>query len=220
MRTKIASVLLLGLLCVTLDATMCSAQTRTTPVEVENTPTVQSQQNGTWSVGITGTPNVAVTNTPSVSVTNTPSVSVSNSPTVKIDSVTNTISAPTLTKGVKLWTTDPTFSGSSNSISFNCSGYREVKVVIKVSSALTNPENLKVFPEYDGIPSGGSFTPGYVTFATPTNSIIQGAPFLQSSGVCMFVVPVLSSTMWFYVQNGTGSSVTIDSARSWAWLVN
>lgn len=105
-RAKLTAflVVVIGVFC----ATAVSAQGRTTPVEVKNTPLVQidegankvsASQSGDWGVAILGIPsvaqggawNVGITNTPNVSVTNTPNVSVTNSPTVKIDGTTNVV---------------------------------------------------------------------------------------------------------------------------------
>lgn len=88
----------IGVFC----ADAASAQGRTTPVEVKNSPSVminpagsgvKASQGGDWAVSIVGTPSVSQSGTWSVGITNTPNVSVSNSPTVKIDATTNTVKA-------------------------------------------------------------------------------------------------------------------------------
>jgi hypothetical protein len=203
--------------CALAFSTASFAQTRTTPVEVQNSPVVKvdttqnrvkAEQYGPWQVEIVGTPGV----------------SVSNSPTVKIDSNTNTVSAPTLSSGVRLFAgaTPIVMAAPStlSSVSFDCKGYREVRVVIKFSTSAPH-DQFRIFPEYSSTPGGGTFSPGYVTGQVPTNPIVQYANFVQSSGVCVFTLPVLSERMYLLLYNAsTTNTVSVDSDRSWVWLVN
>ncbi len=209
-------------------STTAFAQTRTTPVEIKNTPTVNVAN--TPSVTLVNTPNVAVTNTPSVNVANTPAVTVSNipsvvvnnQPTVKIDATANTVTTPTISSGIRLWSSDLTMANNSSAScsQFTCTGYREVRAAIKLTSAPLDPANLKIYIECEGTPSGGGTLLGHVTFVTPTDPIVQHCNFVQSSSMCIFVAPVISNRMWFYITNNSGGSITIDSDRSWVWLVN
>lgn len=152
----------------------------------------------------------------------TPSVSVVNTPIVGISSAANVVSTPTVSSGVKLFTsTNPVIPspGQLSSPYFTCTGFREVRVVVKFSMA-GSPSLLKIFPEYSQTPGGGVLTPGYVTCDTPSDPIVKHANFVQSGGVCVFTLPVLSTSMYLLFQNESGSNVTIDSDRTWVWLVN
>ncbi len=117
-------------LCVLLCAVGVSADTRTTPVEVENTPTVKvdatdntvkAQQSGTWSVGI--------------------------SPSL------NTVQTQITGQMYQPWTTNQVIAdgGSISWESPQLTGYREARVVITTNNPYPNAESIGRFPGTDRI---------------------------------------------------------------------
>lgn len=201
--------------------------TRTTPVEVKNSVsidqsgnTVNAQQSGAWNVGVTGTPNVNVSNTPSVAVTNIPNVILTNSPTVKIDSANNMVKAPTQSSFFALWSTNQSIGkyGYLWRYSIDCAGFKEARFFIK----------LDTICDYTKVKTGvEAYTPnnlfafiGACDFAPPANALCNQANFTSGSGTCVFTVPVISNTMAIYIYNGNLDSITIDGSRSWVYLVN
>lgn len=201
---------------------------RTTPVEVKNAVTidqtgntVKSQQNGTWSVGVTGTPSVNVTNVPSVNVINTPSVSVTNTPTVMIDDKYNTVKAPAQSSTVQLWTGIQLIASngvlSSNDI--NCKGYKEARFFIYVGLCTADLTKALVGVRFTS-PSGNAVNFAKASFATSAAPLLNQSNVLTATRACFFTVPVMSDTMSIYISNLDVNQLSIDGSRSWVYLVN
>jgi hypothetical protein len=179
-------------LCVLLCAVGVSAQTRTTPVEVENTPTVKidatdntvkAQQSGTWSVGI--------------------------SPSL------NTVQTQITGQMYQPWTTAQVIAngGYISWESPQCTGYREARVVIITN----NPyPTLKVWIGFRG--PDGLMTVGTCSFGTVSQGLISQANFVGAPSVCTFTVPMMSPVIYLRVENNTGNPVTI-SESSWIYVV-
>lgn len=152
-----------------------------------------------------------------VTVSNTPTVKVDASAnTVKIDPGSNVVASPALSKTVQLWAAQQVIpvNGTLDGPSINCSGYREIRVVIgsAVSSA-----NLKVNIMFSN--GAMSFAVGSCSFGPVTGGVVSGTGFVNNGYVCSFTVPVMSDTFSLNVSNGTGASATISNA-SWVYLVN
>lgn len=223
-RTHICSALA-ALACVISLACASVAQTRTTPVEVENSPTVKidasanlvrSEQNGEWAVEVIGTPSVNVAGMPAVDVNPHP---VTQGGEWNVGLVgTPPVATPTVSKGLRLWTSDQVLPQNTQtfSASIDCAGYREVKVVISFNAG--SGVVLKLFPEYYSTPGGMPFTPGGIRIAPYFNTLIPG---VEASST-VFALPVLSPTLRLLIQNQSTTAInaTIDSTRSWVWLTN
>jgi hypothetical protein len=247
LTSKLISLPVAAIACgVGLSVTPVCGAERTTPVTVKNllgidpnNNTVKAQQlgawnvnitgsatvtqSGSWSVGLTGSPNVTIANSPSVTITNTPNVSVANIPTVKIDSTTNSVATPTQRKAVQLWTSDQVVappSGQVTSPSFDCVGYKQMYIIVKCTQESVSPTLVKVFLQLTVPTTSQTFSPGYANFTAPSGGLSGQATFVQSLGICMFSFPVIADQCRVLVQNQSTSSVTIDSARSWVYLVN
>lgn len=222
-------VIAIGTICSLAFSTTAFAQTRTTPVEVENSPTVKIEstnntvkaaQSGTWTVGVSGTPNVSVTNTPSVTVANTPSVSVTNTPTVGISAAANTVKPVTNRQSILFWTSNQTIENNTALFTspIDCSGYREIRVVLGASVQSANLVTRVFFYS----PSGGYLPVLLGNFATPSQPISENANFVGtvlSGGNCVFIVPVMSDTFRLSITNNTGATASI-SSWSWAYLID
>ena len=175
-----------------LCAVGVSAQTRTTPVEVENTPTVKvdatdntvkAQQSGTWSVGI--------------------------SPAL------NTVQTQITGQMYQPWTTTQVIpdGGFISYESPQLTGYREARVAVFTN----NPSpNLKVWIGFRG--PAGLNTVGTCSFGTVSQGLITQANFVGAPSVCTFTVPMMSPVIYLRIENGTGFPVTI-SESSWIYVV-
>jgi hypothetical protein len=180
-------------LCVLLlCAVGVSAETRTTPVEVENTPTVKvdatdntvkAQQNGTWSVGI--------------------------SPAL------NTVQTKITGQMLQPWTTTQVIpdGGFISYESPQLAGYREARVAIFTN----NPSlNLKVWIGFRG--PAGLLTVGTCSFGTVSQGLISQANFVGAPSACTFTVPMMSPVIYLRIENNTGGPATI-SESSWIYVV-
>lgn len=204
------------------------ATSRTTPVEVKNPisidqsgNTVNAQQSGTWSVGVTGTPNVNVSNIPGVTITNTPNVNLINSPAVRIDEKYNSVKTPTQSSAMKLWN-ENTFvaaSGTTWSNNIYCKGYKEARIIIKLgpySNDLTKVYvNVYIFT-----PDGFKTFLGKTAFSSPTIKSISQGDLEYGADSCIFTVPVMSDNMAIQIYNGDVKQLPIYSRDTWAYLVN
>ena len=229
MRT-ITILILITLVCVLSCSTMSFAQTRTTPVEVENTPTVKidgtantvkvDPSGNTVKIDPTGN-TVQVSGTPSVNVVNTPTVSVGNSPVIKMDTTQNIVKTPTQNNLIQLWAGTQTVAGNGGIISsslMNCSGYKEARLVIVGQSIYSEPEKIRIRVRFSS-PAGTSPLIGYGNFAAPTTPPILNANFVQPNNIVTMIIPILSNYVVIDIENTRTSDIMI-SASSWIYLVN
>jgi hypothetical protein len=182
-------------LCVLLlCAVGASAQTRTTPVEVENTPTVKidaidnavrAQQGGTWNVGIL--------------------------------SAQNTVKSPTQSAMYQCWTTDQVIANGATLdwSSWDLAGYKEARVILLSNSA---SPSLKASVYFVG-PAGYAQSIGWVTFYPSSVGLVTQANFAGINYQCAFTVPLMSNRMKLGIENNTGGPVTISNS-SWVYVVN
>ncbi len=165
-------------------------------------------------------PALATDRTTPVTVTGTPSVTVTNAPTVSISATNNVVQTATKSSVVQLWTSDQVLSnnGYATSSIIDCTGYKEVRVVLFANSSSTNLTAKVAF----GTPFiAGYMSLGYANFATPTvPSANQGnfQPY-PTGNCCYFAHPVLSNSCIVMVSNNTGGSVTV-SKNCWVYLIN
>ncbi len=174
------------------------------------TNTVKAAQSGTWNVGVTGTPavvqsgtwTVGVSGTPNVSVVNTPSVSVSNSPTVRIDSTANVVDTPTRGHAVLLFATNQVIPNNAQvtSLAFDCSGYKELRFVIRSDW-------------------GASTLYTYVEFQSPRGPWHGTHTEYMPINPAAFTVPVFGPSCRISIINNVGATVTV-SCDSWVYMVN
>jgi hypothetical protein len=205
-------------LTLVIIAASAQAADRTTPVTVNNTPTVTVTN--TPNVAVTNTPSVTVTGTPNVAVTNTPNVAVTNSPTVKIDSVNNVVQTVTKNNIIQLFGTDRSLPNgtSTNSQPFDCTGYKEIRVVLFSNSSSANLNAWAGF----GTSFNGSYKfLGIANFSTPAITVANQGNFvaLAPNTSCYFSHPVISNSACVYISNNSGGTVTL-SKESWVYLVN
>lgn len=177
------------------------AAPRTTPVTVENTPsvsifnvptvrfdptgnTVKAEQSGTWSVGISTS--------------------------------ANTVKAPTQSQMFQCWSTDQVVpdAGSVTWHSPDLSGYKEARALLFANSALPS---LKLSVAFVGPVSTNSV--GWCTFYPGSVGIITQANFAPINYQCAFTTPLMSDRLVLTVQNNTGGPVTI-SRLGWVYVVN
>ena len=204
------------------------ATSRTTPVEVK-TPvsidqsgnTVNAQQSGAWSVGITGIPNVNVSKTPGVAITNSPNVNLINSPTVQIDEKYNFVQTATQSSAVKLWNENMSVTPSGTIVSNNiyCKGYKEARIVIKLGPYSNDLTKVNV-GAYIFTPDGFKTLLGKIVFSSPTVKSISQGDLVYGADSCIFTVPVVSDKMVIQIYNGDVNSLPIYSRDTWAYLVN
>ena len=229
MRT-IAILILITLVCVLSCSTMSFAQTRTTPVEVENTPTVKIDGTAnTVKVDPSGNTvkidpaynTVQVSGSPLVNVVNTPTVNVGNSPVVKMDTVQNTVKTPTQSNLIQLWASSQTVTANGGIITsslINCSGYKEARLVIIGQGNYGEPEKIRIRVRFTS-PGGTSPLIGYGNFAAPTTPPILNANFVQSNNIITMIIPILSNYVVIDVENTRTSDIVITNS-SWIYLVN
>lgn len=201
---------------------------RTTPVEVKNPVsidqsgnTVNAQQSGTWSVGITGTPSVSVSNIPGVTITNTPNVNLVNSPVVQIDDKYNAVKTSTLSSVVRLWNENMSIAPSASLLSNNiyCKGYKEAKIIIKLGPHSNDLTKVSV-RVLIYTPDGFSTLLGKTEFSTPSIKSASQGILEYGEDSCIFSVPVMSDTMAIQIYNGDTRYVPIYNRDTWAYLVN
>ena len=226
MRSRTFAGYMAGLM---LLATCAYAQTRTTPVSIDqNNNAVKATQDGTWSVGINNVPlvgqsglwNVQLLGTPSVTVGNTPSVNVANTPSVKLDRMGNTVSIDPVnnavstvsnTLSVRPWSTDQTIDNGRWVYSpvIGCHGYEHLRIMFAANSSSKSLQvhYLVMVPTV----SGGGFERavdiGYGTFGN-TSGLTTNTNFTQMGDVCSLDLPVMGDDCQIGVYNGTGSQVT------------
>ncbi|MCE5198854.1 MAG: hypothetical protein ABFD54_00290 [Armatimonadota bacterium] len=226
----IAVTILFVLICVVTCSTMSLAQTRTTPVEVKNAPsvkidatanTVKMDPSGN-SVKIDPTANtVQVSGTTSVNVANTPTVSVGNSPVVKIDSTQNTVKTPAQSTIISFATPSIPLAANGGTLSsplINCAGYREMRIVSTIPSACASPENIHIDVRFRAQYSGAYALFGTGSFATATTQMTPYANFTQSNLVAYMSVPIVSDYARVDIVNKQTYSISISDA--WVYLLN
>jgi hypothetical protein len=197
MKHKYAVLLIAILMILACCQVVVIAQTRTTPVEVQNSPVVKidsttnevkAQQNGTWNVGISST--------------------------------ANTVSTPASTQMFQCWETDQVIlsGGSISWNSPNLAGYREARCVMM--SGNVNDPLLKATIYFRGGLSGmqGIGSCNFIPAATGLGIITQ-ANFSGTNYQCAFTVPLMSPYMSISVYNNSTLTVTI-SRNSWVYVVN
>lgn len=221
------SVAFAAIISVMFCSSVCIAQARKTPVEVQNSPTVKIDgTNNAVKVDPTGNTvkidssinTVKIGNTANVSVTNTPSVQVTNTPTVAISGTSNVVKTPTqscivysaLANDVSL----ANFSGVLWSNVIDCSAYKELRFLI---CSNTTSQNLTVEVYF----VAGNITKkvGQANFGSPTNSVTNQAGFTNTGGVCAFTIPVMGDHFYVNIGNATGGPVTIKK-DGWVYMVN
>ncbi|MEN6373097.1 MAG: hypothetical protein ABFD64_13920 [Armatimonadota bacterium] len=227
---KISNVsIMIALICVMSCSTALFAQTRTTPVEVQNTPNVKVDPSGNTvkidntgnTVQVSGTPNVNVTNTPNVNVGTLPAVKVDpNQNTIRIDSTQNTVKAPTMSNQLVLWTSQALPHGSTISSGIlSCTGYKELRIVATLPSAVNDAGNIQINVRFQMPNTGGYYLMGKGSFATPTTPLIPYANFTQSGGMALMIVPIMSNNVMIEIVNNTTATDTTVSA-AWVYMVN
>lgn len=168
---------------------------RTTPVTVQNTPTVK----------IDSTAN-------DVKIDNTAN-------TVKIDNANNTVKSPTLSKSLQLLTSSSVLAPGATLIipPVYCGGYKEARYFITLTSYAGANLSLVSANLFAAAPNGTYIAAGHAAFDSTANT---SANFSGNAGRCIFSVPVLSDLMQVNVTNSnTTASVTV-SVCSWVYLVN
>lgn len=205
------SVAILGIPSVAQAGTWNVGIANTPNVSVVNSPTVKidgttnvvkSSQYGAWSVGVSGTAAVTQSGTWTVGVSGTPSVSVSNSPVVRIDSTANVVDTPTRGHAVLLFATDQVIpnNGQVTSLAFDCSGYKELRFVIRSDW-------------------GASDLSTYVEFQSPRGPWHGTHTEYMPNNPAAFTVPVFGPSCRIRIINHVGATVTV-SCDSWVYMVN
>lgn len=218
------------LICAVLLTSACAfGQARTTPVEVKNPVsinatnntvkalidplgnTVKAEQSGNWTVAVSGTPNVAVANTPSVNVANS----------VKIDATANTVKTSAKSDCRCFWSVDQpiTAGGNVSSGQIDCSGYKEMRVMISLAYPIPGGLDLSKVKIYIYFvnPHGVSVCIGLVNLAAA--SIIDHPHFETITYTTSFIVPVMSNTANLLIYNDNSVAAQL-SKDSFVYLVN
>ena len=162
-------------------------------------------QSGAWNVGITGTPGV----------------NVANSPVVRIDASQNTVKSPTLSNYLQLWTSDETLAVGNSlwSPSIDCTGYREVRIVLATTGNYTESDRILVNWRCQAPNLAWSLI-GQSDFAVGTVQALTNGAFRTPAGRAVFSIPVVAPIMRIeIVNNRTSGAITI-SRNSVAYLVN
>ena len=221
--------IIIMLICTAACSTPSFAQTRTTPVEVKNTPAVKIDQTGNTvkvdpsgnSVKIDPTANaVQINGTPNVNVTNTPTVNVGNTPVVKVDPAQNTVKTPTQSTIVSFTTPGQTIApnGVVTSPLINCAGYREMRIVSMLTSPSSASSNVKINVRFRAPASGGYALVGTGSFATPSTQLTSYANFVQSDSIAIMIIPIISD--YAYIEIVNKQTYTIGISDSWVYLLN
>jgi hypothetical protein len=155
-------------------------------VNVVNTPTVSSQQNGTWNVGINGTAGVNVMNTATVSAqqSGTWNVNLSGTPTVNVG-------AP---QTILAYDQTMDFQNNSSGVfpPLDTSNFKEVRIVFSVLGG----SNFLIWPRLVDPQDTGN-----TVFLDQINAAQLG------DGTALYEMP--GQKMDFFVMNQTGSPVNL-----------
>ena len=131
----------------------------------------------------------------------------------------NAITTATKHATVQLWASDRTVADGKTlqSAVIDCRGYKEVRVMMQVDPS----DKLKAWFCYVRPDGRSAFQPGYFSFARANNPFTGNANFtLNTTGHCMFSMPVYSDKCFIQVENNSGRPVTMEAIKCWAYLVN
>ncbi len=160
-------------------------------------------QSGPWQVGITGSP----------------SVNVANTPVVRLDPSQNTVKAPTQGNFIQLWTWAQTVGPGERVMSpiIDCTGYRELRLQLRLADNYSQPELIKV-RVYLRVPPVNLLL-GTADWANTTTTPVIGGNFTRSGNVCLLTVPVMGPEMVIEIENQRSWNIIVTN-YSTAYLVN